>query len=428
MPGHLPDAGGRPHIVVVNQWREHYAEYGRYLDHTTHRVTYISTEVGRGAIPDEAAEVALVRDTGDLAEARAALAGLVSRHGAPHRIVALKEGDLLVGAQLRADWELPGPRPADLLAFRDKFLMCRAVAEAGLPVPEFAAVSDHRAVRDFGALAGWPLVLKPRVGGSSDGVVVLSGPGDLAALPDFATPMLVQVFNPHPIYHVDGVFDGRVPTCLRASRYINSCLGFRDGTFLGSVEEDDPLVVRAIEAAATEFLGALTSTPVPFHLEVFVERRPDGASCTFLEVGARVGGAEIPFLWRELHGYDLMRAAFDLQVKGTAEVPEPRAATGAIGAWLLIPAPTARPCLITEATSMVGRHPGPYAEALLPAGEVLPASNAYYEHVGGRFRFRGASSTEVEAALAATATQFTVRAAPVPPDGQLTVRIPEVTR
>ncbi|MCX5206805.1 biotin carboxylase [Streptomyces sp. NBC_00237] len=428
----------RPHVVVVNQWKEHYADYARYLNHTTHRVTYITTPVGRGCVPPAAAEVALVESTGDLAEVRTALDGLVRRHGPVRRIVALKEGDLLVAAQLRADRGLPGPRPADLLAFRDKYVMCTAVADAGLPVPVFTAAGDHDSVRAFAELAGWPLVVKPRVGGSSDGVVVLAGPGDLARLPDFTEPMLVQAFNPHPIYHVDGVFDGRAPTCLRASRYINSCLGFRDGTFLGSVEEDDPRIVRAIETSATAFLGALTGAPTPFHLELFVERRGEDVTCTFLEVGARVGGAEIPFLWRELHGYDLMRAAFDLQATGTTgTAPPPRAASGPVGGWLLVPAPTARPCLITEATSMVGRRPGPYAEALLSPGEVLPAADAYYEHVGGRFRFRGTSSAEVERALAATATRFRVSAAPVPPAEQAApvppaeqpaYRIPEVTR
>jgi hypothetical protein len=119
-----------------------------------------------------------------------------------------------------------------------------------------------------------------------------------------------------------------------------------------------------------------------------------------------------------------MRAAFDLQL-GRRPVTPPRPAGRAIGGWLLVPAPAARPCVITEATPMTGRRPGPYAEALLRPGEVLPDADAYYEHVGGRFRFRGASSAEVETALTATAAHFRVSAEPVEP---LTVRIPEVSR
>jgi hypothetical protein len=56
--------------------------------------------------------------------------------------------------------------------------------------------------------------------------------------------------------------------------------------------------------------------------------------------------------------------------------------------------------------------PGPYAEALLRPGDILPAADAYYEHVGGRFRFRGRTTAEVEVALAATARDFRVGAEP----------------
>ena len=407
----------RRHIVVVNRWRERYADYAGYLDHTTHRVTYVSTEVGLGSVPSDAADVVLVDATDDLTQARAAATELVRRHGRPHGVVALKEDDLLVGAQLRTDWDLRGPRPADLLRFRDKYLMCQAVASAGLPVPAFAPVAGDQSVLDFADTVGWPVVVKPRVGSSSAGVVVLTGPQDLAELPPLREPMLVQAYNPQPIHHVDGVFTGRDVLCSRVSRYTNTCVGFRDGVFLGSVEQDDQLLESAAQAAATAFLRALTDRPTPFHLEVFVERQGTEVICTFLEVGARVGGAEIPFIWRDLHGYDLMRAAFDLQLDLSVTAPDTRAETGEVGGWLLIPAPVARPCLITEVSSMVGRQPGPYAEALLSPGEVLPAADAYYEHVGGRFRFRGSSSREVEAALMATATQFRVSATPVEPVG-----------
>lgn len=394
----------RPHLVVINRWREHYADYPGYVDHKQHRVTYISTEIGLGSVPDTATDIVLVDATDDLPQARMALAELISRHGVPERIVALKEDDLLVGAQLREDWNVPGDRPADLLPFRDKLLMAQAIEAAGLRVPAFAKVTGPQSILDFADAHGWPVVLKPRVGSSSAGVVLLDGPAGIELADE---PMLVQAFNPHPIHHVDGIFTGTDLACLKVSRYVNTCLGFRTGTFLGSVEVDDPAVVDAVRTAATDFLRALTNRPTPLHLEVFV----DGTTCTFLEVGARVGGAEIPFIWRDLHGYDPMRAAFDLQLSREAQTPPP--AGNEVGGWLLIPAPATRPCRITEVTSMVGAEPGPYAEALLGVGEVLPEADAYYEHVGGRFRFRGKTSAEVEAALAATAKAFRVSAEPV---------------
>ncbi|HEX5404677.1 MAG TPA: hypothetical protein VFX16_20500 [Pseudonocardiaceae bacterium] len=413
MTAHDSGTGARPHVVVINRWREHYAEYEQYIDHATHRVTYISTEVGLGSVPSVATDTVLVDATDDIAEVRVAIAELVRRHGAPHRIVALKEDDLLVGAQLREDWGVPGQWTVDLVRFRDKYRMCQAVQAAGQRVPAFAAVSGPRAVLDFADANGWPVVLKPRVGSSSAGVELLNGPADLAEISFTDEPMLVQAYNPHPIYHVDGLFTGRSMASLTVSRYVNTCLAFRTGTFLGSVEVDDHRIVDAVRTAAGGFLRALTNQPTPVHLEVFIEVTLYGVTCTFLEVGARVGGAEIPFIWRDLHGYDLVRAAFDLQLCREPAGPPADAGRGEVGGWLLIPTPAQRPCRITEVTSMVGTKPGPYAEALLDVGEVLPDAAAYYEHVGGRFRFRGATSAEVETAIVATANGFRVNAEPV---------------
>jgi biotin carboxylase len=317
-----------------------------------------------------------------------------------------------VGAQLRQEWQCPGPLPHDLLVFRDKGVMCQAIRQANLAVPAFAEAHNADAVRDFAAAHGWPVIVKPRIGSSSAGVVRLNGPVDLAGVRFDAEPLLVQAYCADPIYHVDGVFDGVDLVTFRASRYLNNCLGFRNGSVLGSVEEDDPGLHRTIGEEAARFLAALSDAPTVFHLEVFVgadaQSRP---MCTFLEVGARTGGAEIPFVWREVHGYDLMEVATRIQLGwDIPSVPAQVPPTGAVGGWLLVPAPAARPCRIIEATPMVGRVPGPYAESMLRPGQVLPAADAFYEHVGGRFRFRGTTSAEVEHAIVTTASHYRVAA------------------
>jgi hypothetical protein len=410
------------HVVVINRWQEHYAQFERYTDHTACRVSYVTTRVGLASVPAAAHDVALVDSTGDLGEVRARVRALARRHGAPDGIVALKEDDLLIGTALREEWGCPGPRTEDLLPFRDKYLMCRAIRAAGLPVPAFAAVSEPAEVLDFAAAHGWPVIVKPRLGSASAGVVRVDGPEQAADLVLDREPMLAQAFDDGRIYHVDGVFDGSALTAWRASRYLNTCLDFRVGTFLGSVEEDDPELNRAVGPAAERFLGALTARPTVFHLELFVRHTPGSApDCTFLEAGARVGGAEIPFLWREVHGYDLMQVAWEYQLAEPLRAEPPdgarrpgpgTAASSAVAGWMLVPAPEERPCRITKAVSMLGRNPGPYAEVVLSPGEVLPAADAYYEHVGGRFRFRGESTAEVEAAIVATARDFRVSAEP----------------
>ena len=393
----------RPHVVVLHRWRARYAEYGRYVDHDANAVTYVTTEVGASAVPPDAAEVRIVAATDDLWPVADQVGRLAERHGRPERIIALKEDDLLVAARLRRDWGCAGWTAEDLLPYRDKLLMADRVRAAGLALPAFAPAPDADAVRAFGNRHGWPVIVKPRIGSSSAHVTRVDDAAACDRLTGAGGPLLVQAFDPRPIHHLDGYFDGRSLGPWRASRYLNTCLGFRGGDVLGSVEEES----AALGAFATRVLAALGDRPTMFHLEVFAER----GECSFLEVGARVGGAEIPFLWREVHGYDLMEAAFRL---GLGQPPRPWPKLGAeTGGWLLVPAPAQRPCRITEATSMLGRTPGPYAEALLRPGEVLPAADAYYEHVGGRFRFRGPSTAAVRAAIEATARDVRVAAVPL---------------
>jgi hypothetical protein len=328
----------------------------------------------------------------------------------------MKEDDLLTAARLRVEWDLPGDRPDDLAPFTDKYAMSAAIADAGLSAPPLADAPDPATVGEFASRHGWPVIVKPHVGSSSDCVTRLNCPRDLDSLempPD--RPMLVQAFSAHQIYHVDGVFDGERIGPWRASRYVNTCLGFRGGDMLGSVEEDDQQINAAIGEFTGRVLAALSFVPRVFHLEVFVETAPGRSPVvSFLEIGARVGGAEVPFIWREVHGYDLMRAAFQIALGERPPAAGPEDANAEpVGGWLLAPAPAARPCRITQVTSMTGRRPGPYAEVLLEPGQVLPAADAYYEHVGGRFRFRGSSSDEVRDAVVATSGAFTVHGEPL---------------
>lgn len=405
----------RPHIVVLHRWRDQYARYDHYLDHDRYAVSYVTTQTGVDGVPEGAAEVVVAAAIDDESEVAEHLDRLARRFGVPSAVVALKEDDLLTAAVLGRRWDCPGRTPAQLLPFRDKLTMARTVATAGVPVPATAPAEHPAAVRAHGGTHGWPVVVKPRTGSSSEGVRVVAGPdeaGELTFGPQ--VPMLVQAHDSGVIHHVDGVFDGRRLGPWQVSRYVDTCLAFRDGRPLGSVEQDDPELRAIVGAFAATVLRALTDLPTVFHLELFVGHDDAGRPrCTFLEIGARVGGAEIPFVWRDVHGYDLMRAAFDVGLGRFPQLPATSApAGGEVAGWLLVPAPAQRPCRITDATSLVRVADGPYAESVPSPGDVLPAGDAYYEHVGARYRFRGPHSGVVEAAVRAAAGKARVVEAP----------------
>ncbi|GGV27389.1 hypothetical protein GCM10010260_79830 [Streptomyces filipinensis] len=403
------------HIVVLHRWRDRHARYEDYLDHRTHHVTYVTTELARDSVPAGAAAVLTVHATDDTAAVWRAVTELRARFGPPARLLALNEGDLDTAAVIRERLGCAGQRPAELARFRDKLTMNRIVSDAGVPTPRFADAPDERAVRAFAGRHGLPVVVKPRRGTASRGVVRLASEADLpqlAALPP--EPRLVQAYCPDEIVHIDGLWTGDHLGPWRASRYVNTCVDFTQGQALGSVEIDDPELLGALGRFTAQVAGALSTDPWVFHLEAFVGTAADGRpAIRFLEAGYRVGGAEIPFVWREVHGIDLMRAAADIQLGRTVDVPVP--ALWRTGGWLLVPSPVPAPCRVLSHELPAPEDPAeaPYAVVVPAVGQVIPRVGGY-EHVGARFRFRGDSSGEVEKAVLRTAAQFRLECVPQP--------------
>ncbi|GGO05635.1 hypothetical protein GCM10010116_11050 [Microbispora rosea subsp. aerata] len=409
-----------PHILVIHRWRDRHALYDEYIDHDAYRVTYVTTELGVTSVPGTAAAVRVVPATDDVTAVTAAVDELCTRYGPPDRVVALNEGDLDVAALVRERLGCAGQDTERLAPFRDKLVMAEAIEAAGIALPAFADAPGEAAVRAFADLHGWPVVVKPRKGTASRGVVRLDGEDDLALLRGLpAEPRIVQTFCGDPIFHIDGLWTGDRLGPWRASRYVNTCVDFTRGDVLGSVEVDDPELLPALGEFTAAVAGALSDEPWVFHLEAFVGTAPGGAPrLTFLEAGYRVGGAEIPFVWREVHGIDLMRAAVDIQLGRRPDLPVP--GSWRAGGWLLVPTPVPAPCRVTgwHLPDPPTPEEGPYACVIPPVGHLIPRVGGY-EHVGARFRFRGERSSDVEKAVIGTAERFRLECAPQQPQQPL---------
>ncbi|MFF2809826.1 ATP-grasp domain-containing protein [Streptomyces sp. NPDC058000] len=401
------------HVLVIHRWTDHYADYAAYLDHATHRVSYVTTERAARHLPvEQAAGVRLVDSTEDVKAVREAIDALVERSGPVTRIVALQETDLDLAADLRDALDLPGQRGADLEPLRDKFLMARRLAAAGIPVPPTADAPDHAAVTAFAARHGWPVLVKPRRGTASAGITRLDSPAELAA---YAFPrdgaMLVQTWLPDQVLHVDGVFTGGRLGPWRAARYLTTCLEFTTGTALASVEIDDPQLLAALAEITTAATRTLFTGPAVFHLELFLG---DRGELTVLEIGSRPGGAEVPFVWREVHGIDLMAVACAHQTGTEAPaVPTdtPNDPPAEVAGWLLVPPSVPMPCRVR--TPPAPHQDGPYAQVVPETGALLTGGG--YEHAGARFRFRGDSSASVTAAVHRTMRDTVLDCTPVDP-------------
>jgi 5-(carboxyamino)imidazole ribonucleotide synthase len=98
---------------------------------------------------------------------------------------------------LLADGVIVRPGPDALLHAQDKLVMRRRLAAMGLPVPPFAPVECVQDVLGFGAVYGWPCVLKAIRGGyDGRGVWMINTPqGAQRTVPELleaGTPLLVE--------------------------------------------------------------------------------------------------------------------------------------------------------------------------------------------------------------------------------------------
>jgi hypothetical protein len=386
------------HVLILNRSNNRYAQYHRYVDHHENQVSYLVTEAGaRPLVPDLAEEIRVLADLGDREAVIAAAEDLTTRHGPFTDIVALSEFDVELGADLRARLGVAGKQPAEAALVRDKVMMKAAVAAAGLRVPAHFGYTTPEDIRTFAAATGFPLVLKPRRGADSQGIYIMRSAQDLENVLASAdlTDYQCEEFIDGDLYQVDGLVARGVLRTVRSWHCLVSCLEFKEGTPFGSVANDDPAFEARIVAFTRQVLAALRLTDDVFHLEVFRVR--DTNELVFLELGARPGGGQVRFIWEEVYGVDLVEAAVHVQLGIDREYP--RADVGGdVGAYLMMPEPPIRPCIVHEVRSLVGLIPELHAETLVPKGTVLNG-NGGAVYTAGAFRFRAGSSAQAEQAI-----------------------------
>ncbi|MDT9687040.1 ATP-grasp domain-containing protein [Streptomyces sp. P9(2023)] len=349
VPSPRPPAAERPslRILVLHRIPDSFVRYAENIDHDAHDVTYVSAVDRTATLPADVKARRLERPgIGDtVAEVLASVAGLPT----PDVVIALSEYDLIPAARIREALGVPGPRPDDVLPARDKVVMKAAVAAAGLRTPRYAPLL--KALSQGADALPWSgrTVLKPVAGASSEGVTTYSTAAAALDAVRGAEPGIdigsleVEEFVTGPIIHVDGLVAAGEPIVVQASRYVGTCLGYAEGRPLGSVQIDTPPETVDWTLACLRAVGIHDG---PFHLEAI--ETDEGP--VFLEVGARVGGADVVDTFALATGVHMPSAQVRLIVDGAAErpevrTPEPDERYG----WFVVPGHTlgSRYCRIT---------------------------------------------------------------------------------
>ncbi|GII54388.1 hypothetical protein Pth03_27770 [Planotetraspora thailandica] len=240
-------------------------------------------------------------------------------------VVAHNEADVVTAARLRERLGLPGPWTADVLPFRDKALMKRLVAAAGVEVATHVVPRTAADVRRFATRHGLPVVLKERSGFNAIGLRILRDPDELEtclATAFAAGPrddLLLEAYVEGAMCHVDGlVVDGRTALVWPSQyQYQLATFGSDSGARIDlTLDTDDPLTPRLLEL--TERVLAALRDPEgrlrhhAFHAEIF--HTPDDR-LVLCEIACRPAGAKIKEVFRAVFGMNLGEYATRAQVE-----------------------------------------------------------------------------------------------------------------
>ncbi len=226
------------HIVIIHRWRDRQALYQDYIDHDAHRVSYVTTELGVAFRAGRAPRaVHVVPATDRVPDVLGAVGELTALYGRPTRRRRPQRGRSgHRGAGSGSTLGCGGQDTRRLARFRGQAGDGRRRLRRRHPGPAYARrprrggrpglrretrlAADRQAQERHGQQGRRP----PRLGG---------GPAALRSPPP--EPRLVPgVPRRRRVYHVDGLWTGDRLGPWRASRYVNTCVGFTKGDALGS--------------------------------------------------------------------------------------------------------------------------------------------------------------------------------------------------
>jgi len=234
------------------------------------------------------------------------------------RIVALDEFDMENVSALREHLRIPGMGLTTVRYFRDKLAMRARAKEAGIAVPEFVHVLNHRDLNDFMARVPAPWLLKPRSQASGIGMKKLQHASELwpllDQLGDQQSFYLLEQFVPGAVFHVDSVVSEKNVLLAEAHAYGTPPLdtSHQGGVFTTRTlprEAAETKSLLEINRQSLEGLGFLRGVT---HAE-FLKSHADG-KIYFIEVAARVGGAYISDIVEAASGINLWREWARLEV------------------------------------------------------------------------------------------------------------------
>jgi biotin carboxylase len=323
--------------------RKHFATASEYAREHGERLLLI---VANPTWETEFADRVVTADTSDIDLTVQAAKDLAASETEPVRgVVAFVEHSVPAAAAVAASFGLPFVRPETAYRARDKFSMRTAFASAGMPQPEFGLARTESEALSAAARIGYPVVLKPLIGGGSMYVRRVNNDTELAehfemirrgawdgfdydplhraAQRAHGAALLVEKYVPGGEISVESlVIDGQSHVIAVHDKPLPM-----DGPYFEEVYYATPSQLpQSLLRRITELTGAahkaLGITTGATHTEFRV--RPD-RDPLILETAARLGGGPVYRSVLLSTGVDMVRAVLDLSLgrRPSIQVAEP---------------------------------------------------------------------------------------------------------
>lgn len=371
------------HVLVINRYDDELSDYKKYINHNDADVSYITLKGRTKYIdPNVSSEVIEV----DSLDADTVLSKVNSIHLRQpiDFVIAFSEYDLDAAARIRSELSISGAKIEDNLLCRNKTSMKEALIGSSVRYPNYCHVFSRQDVEKFCRNSSFPLILKPQVGAASDGVVKIESFSDIPDIDDFSG-YEIEEYIEGDIYHVDAILCKNGMPYFKVSKYINTCLDFRNGLPLGSVTIDCPNFISKAKNFTEAVCKRLNLKNQAIHLELI----ESNGELVFLEIGGRVGGGEIPFVALYNENIDLYEM-WTQAALGESIQPVETKVTG----FLMMPNPYLSGFEFNFNEEL--NHPLITFKSIKEKGD----NNGFsYEDIPARLHFMGASQDEVEFAI-----------------------------
>ena len=284
------------------------------------RVIFMTSEEMRNADwPRESIDEFFVMPTLTVREHMINAVSYLARTNQISRLVALDEFDLEMAASLREHLRLPGMGESKTRFFRDKLAMRMRARSRNIRVPDFCPVFNHDEVSTFLARVPGPWVLKPRSSASAIGIRKIHSADEiwpiLYELGDLQSHYLLEKFVGGEVCHVDSIVHDRSVLLAVASEYgtppIN--ISHDGGVFISRMLRRRSREEKALRKLNREVIRGLGMKQGVTHAEFI--RGADG-ELYFLEIAARVGGANIAEMIEAATGLNLWAEWAKVELSG----------------------------------------------------------------------------------------------------------------